>query len=661
MSRVYISRGTLFMLNGRTFEVKDEIKKDVFSVKDLEFNVEKEFALTELLHHLETGNLQFNVKGKNTNLDTISTYKFDDFSLIPERHREQAVFRYKVIKPLLCIETNSLSPYIDARVEQLRDEGHSVSRHSIYRWIKAYRNSEEDIRSLVSNYHKSGPPDKRLQKEVEMIIDRIIDNFYLKREAITIKTVYELIYHEIDKENDNRIYEQKLLHPSNSTIRRRILERDGFEVDKGRNGLQAALRKHKQVQLQEKPKYPLQRVEMDHTPLDLIVLDDETLIEIGRPTVTSILDIYTGYPLGVYIGFEPASYTSVMQALLHAITPKNYVKDKYPSINNEWLAYGLPEILVVDNGKEFHSKHLKEACDQLGIEIVYCPPGKPWYKGAIERHFRTINEQLIHQTPGTTFSNVQKKGDYNSKKSARIRFNKLLEIFHTWLIDYYANSENGGVKGVPAVIWKKAYEHLPSPPVPSSKLDWKIALMKMEYGSIQKTGIRRAHLFYQGPELRSIKGKLYAKGKENRVKYKYDPTDLSRIYVYDEFEKKYFEILCTDQKYTEGLNEYAHRVILKHAKDEIDTVVDKSALAAAKAKIIQMISDESQATMKELKKFKRIEGKGSDKEVSTEPPKPSLKVVEAAPIRIKEKQKKEKESELFDLDMENDWGYYDAN
>ena len=42
-----------------------------------------------------------------------------------------------------------------------------------------------------------------------------------------------------------------------------------------------------------------------------------------------------------------------MQALLHAVSPKTYVKEKYSSVVNEWYAYGLPELLVVDNGKEF--------------------------------------------------------------------------------------------------------------------------------------------------------------------------------------------------------------------------------------------------------------------------------------------------------------------
>lgn len=104
----------------------------------------------------------------------------------------------------------------------------------------------------------------------------------------------------------------------------------------------------------------------------------------------------------------------------------------------------------------------------------------------IERHFRTINQQLLHQLPGTTFSNTVVKGDYDSKKHASIRFNVFLEIFHKWLLDEYINEFHKGVKGVPSKLWKRAFESRPRPAVPSEQLEWKIALMKLGYGSIQK-------------------------------------------------------------------------------------------------------------------------------------------------------------------------------
>ncbi|PWW26621.1 putative transposase [Cytobacillus oceanisediminis] len=656
-SRVHIARGTKFILNGRKFEISQEIGGENYLAKDLDFkDVEEKFSLNDLLYQLEQGNLEFLTRGSINKNGKAASPDYSDFSLYPEKLQERAKFRLHAIKPLLGIQVKSLNPYVLSRVNELKASGYEVSRASIFRWLKAYQESEEDIRSLVSNITKCGPQDNKLQKEVDLIINQVIDKHYLVREEISVKTIYRLVYHQIDKENEQRDNQEKLSHPSISTIRRRIGSRDSFEVDKARKGMNAIRNKYMEVTRQNKPTYPLQRVECDHTTLDLEVLDDTTLLPIGRPTITSLLDVYTGYPLGVYIGFEPPSYTSVMYALLHAISPKTYLKSKYPRVKNEWSAYGLPELLVMDNGKEFRSKHLEEACLQLGIERYYCPVKMPWYKGAVERHFRTINQQLIHQSPGTTFSNTVKKGDYDSTKKASIRFNKLLEIFHKWLIDEYAQEYNSGVRGVPAVLWEKAFEHSPKPAVPSTKLDWKVALMKLGFGSIQRTGVRRLHLFYQSPELSLLKGKLRAKGKENRVKFKLDPTDLSMIYVYDEIDNKYIEVPCTDEEYSRGLNEYAHRVILEKANED-SKKVDKSALAAARAELVEMMQEEKNFSLKERKKNARIEGKGSDKELTDEPAKPNLKVV----VNQKKNESKKENLDLLGIDIDNDWGHFDAN
>ena len=53
----------------------------------------------------------------------------------------------------------------------------------------------------------------------------------------------------------------------------------------------------------------LQRVSMDHTPGDLIVVDDNSMLPLGRPTITSALDEHTRSPMGFYTGFgRPVAY-----------------------------------------------------------------------------------------------------------------------------------------------------------------------------------------------------------------------------------------------------------------------------------------------------------------------------------------------------------------
>ena len=151
-------------------------------------------------------------------------------------------------------------------------------------------------------------------------MDSIIDKFYYTNERISQESIYDLVYNRIVNENLKRTEEEKLSAPSKSTVRRRIVARNKYKTAKARKGSKHAWDKYGQVTRQEKPEYPFQRVEVDHTKLDLFVVDDNNRLPIGRPYLTSVIDVFDGYPLGLYIGFEPPSYTSVMLALSHAIS-----------------------------------------------------------------------------------------------------------------------------------------------------------------------------------------------------------------------------------------------------------------------------------------------------------------------------------------------------
>ena len=58
MGKVYVAIGTTFLLNGRRFEITEELEGDVFLAKDLSFEgVTEKFKLNDLLKQLDVGNL----------------------------------------------------------------------------------------------------------------------------------------------------------------------------------------------------------------------------------------------------------------------------------------------------------------------------------------------------------------------------------------------------------------------------------------------------------------------------------------------------------------------------------------------------------------------------------------------------------------------------
>ena len=72
-----------------------------------------------------------------------------------------------------------------------------------------------------------------------------------------------------------------------------------------------------------------------------MVIDTETRLPLGRPWLTTMINVCTKMITGFYLSFHPPGYLSVMRCLLHAVCPKSYLKTDYPQIRHDWPAYGV--------------------------------------------------------------------------------------------------------------------------------------------------------------------------------------------------------------------------------------------------------------------------------------------------------------------------------
>ena len=104
-----------------------------------------------------------------------------------------------------------------------------------------------------------------------------------------------------------------------------------FDKHAARYGHDSAVKAFRDVKGHSIAKAPLERAEIDHTLLDLMVVDDQTGIPLGRPSVTACIDCYTRCILGIYIGFNPLSYQSVAACLKDCFLPKVNLKEITPA------------------------------------------------------------------------------------------------------------------------------------------------------------------------------------------------------------------------------------------------------------------------------------------------------------------------------------------
>lgn len=571
-----------------------------------------------LVSALFTERLSFIRQTEDVEKRQISAQEYPSLADCSEEQRLTALFRHWVIAPLHVLSNRDRSrevvqkrleevtKIIEANQVPISDLYHNgqprvqlkVSLRSTYRWLKAY---DDDIRCLIPQWPGRGR-ELGLAKEVEELILTVVNELWFRAEKCTVDDIWSEVLLRVKEMNQAKDAENQVEAPTRSTLHRRIIKVEQ-EYELGRKKPNNT----KQVSQMPSPERPLLRVEIDHTVVDLILVDEADGLPLGRPTLTSVLDIATRYPLGYYLGFEPPSYLAVCEALAHAFKPKGDVQQLYGTAH-PWQAYGLPWELVVDNGKDFKSRHLEDACLSLGIQLTYAPKEAPEFKGSIERFFRTQNEGLFHKLSGTTFSNIFERGGYDSLTAAKLTLQDLDRALHIFLLDIYAQQFHHGLQGIPAKRWEMFLADGFQPRLPANVKDIDILLGRVVERVPQHYGLTIYGINYNHEALGRLR---YLLGKGEKVRVKFHPADLSKVHIYDPTKNDYITVPAVDEAYTAGLSLWKHRLIQQYLKKEKGRV-DREGLAWAKRQLRELMSEAKEKTGKTMsrKKVARWETNG---------------------------------------------------
>lgn len=651
MARSRFTVGTRYKYNGEVFIVHELLLDGKLSVENQSFGGLSRTTQDELSKAWARGEIAFEVHGPNTrkprDIPFVTEFTVADFKRLPAKWRDEARRRLDLIRPLLLLppeeRTNGyIEKYVEGKKqEQQKDKkasqpaqpdmanapkqrkngrkkgqqmGQALSRASIRMWMSDFLDSGCDLRSLVPGYHRyKGKGKSRLTAEDEKIINAVLEECKKQPAKRRARDVRSTVINRIVDEQGKRPQEEL---PSLSTMYRRIYK-EGFTAILRRQ--RSPLEKHAEDQVFAGPKPTRinERVEIDDTELDFIVVDLVDRLPIGRPTITKAIDAYSGMPYGFYVGFESASYLTIQACLYHGILPKPDCQKLYGT-KHSWPVYGLPETLIVDNGRHYTGNDLDYACEQLGVILEWMPVKKPWWKAKIESSFYSDDRGLIHTLPGTTFSNILERGDYDSFRHACISLEGFMQLLHIFLLDEYAIDWHDGLGkygGVPIKLWEESVLSGYIPCLHHNVNDLRYILYPGELRTVQPGGIELEALRYQHPALAGLRSYLESKEYKNRKKsndgkdesrkrkeqthVKYDPMDLSILYVYDPRpdHEDWLPVPAIDQEYTKGLSIHKHRVIRKYIlrqKKEVDIYE----LAAAKKHIQEIVEHEYGLTRK---------------------------------------------------------------
>lgn len=515
------------------------------------------------------------------------------FEAYPVAAQQTALWRLEMLRPLLERLPGSITDaQILERVVQWKLlEGTPTSeskpsgfaprltRPTVRRWLQRYQAADGDVRSLLPRYSQQGGKGTfRVDEQVAEQLEGLLKRFSTRKERWTIDDLYQELALSLEESRAIAPKGPALTLPSRSSV---------YRFARSRDCLPQQAKRRRQYQTGETLTYPLERVEMDHWRSDLIVVDDQDRLPLGRLTLTYMLCATTRYPLGYYLGFEPPGGFSLAECFVHAVFPKEDAVERYGTAH-PWQAYGLPARLRVDRGLEFTGSHFQAALARLGVTLEYCPVRTPEFKGGIERSFRTLGEGLFHTLPGTTFSGVleRQEKNYLSKEEACIPLSSIDKLLHLYLLDVYAESEHRGLGGVPARAWERHHAAGFEPMLPESAASLSILLGETVQRRVWPYGLDWDGLRYQSEALAELRAqKAGVKLEVKRVR-----GDLSRVYVQDPVDHHWLEvpIIMVAQDYARGLSVWKHRVVLRYLQQTGDRV-NPANLGRAKRKIHEAV------------------------------------------------------------------------
>jgi len=483
---------------------------------------------------------------------------------VPDEVWDLAVRRARVIGPLAAADVVGGSA-VEAAAAEL-----GLSRRQVYELLRRWRQGQGVVSDLIPGRSSGGRGGEQLPDDVEAVIRDVLRREYLTRQKKSAAAVHR----EIARVCRTR----GLQPPSRGSVVRRIGRLDPVESTRRREGADAARAREPAGGVPPPVTGVLEQVQIDHTVVDLVVVDEQHRLPIGRPYVTAGIDVFSRCLVGLVVTLEAPSATSVGLCLAHMVTDKQAWLERLGA-EVAWPMSGKPAELYLDNAAEFRSEALRRGCEQHGIALRYRPPGRPHFGGIVERVIGTLM-QLVHELPGTTFSNPTQRGGYDADATACLTLGEL----QRWLavaVAGYHGQVHGTTRQTPAARWADGVTSAAlsaggavAPVVVTNEAAFLVDFLPVLRRTLTRTGfvIDHVHYFCDG-----LKPWIARRDRLDRFVIRRDPRDISRVWVLDPGGRFYLEVPYRTLSHP-PVSLWEHQAAVERLRTQGRAQVDEAAL-----------------------------------------------------------------------------------
>ncbi|WP_342248725.1 Mu transposase C-terminal domain-containing protein [Sphingomonas sp. OTU376] len=459
-----------------------------------------------------------------------------------------------------------------------------LSRRQIYILVRRAREGEGLLTDVARRQSDGGKGKSRLSESVEHIIRELLQTRFLTKQKPSLTAFHREVARACTAQN--------LPVPALNTLALRIDGLDPIKATRLRKGKDASRGLQSAGGKPPVLTAPLEQVQIDHTVIDLVVVDERDRQPIGRPYLTIAIDVFTRCVLGIVVTLEAPSAVSVGLCLAHIACDKRSWLETL-NVEVDWPMSGKPKLLYLDNAAEFKSEALRRGCEQHGIRLSYRPPGQPHYGGIVERIIGTTMQMIHNELPGTTFSNPGQRGKYASEKMASLTLREL-ERWLALAIGTYHVSVHSGLRQPPMARWAEALACEETPAVVTNPKAFLVDFLPIIRRTLQRTGFVIDHVFYYTD---ALKPWIARRNRFPPFLIRRDPRDISRIWVLEPEGQLYLEVPYRTLSHP-AITLWEQREALTKLRQQGREQVDEAALFRMVGQMRDIVTTAQKATRK---------------------------------------------------------------
>jgi len=458
---------------------------------------------------------------------------------------------------------------IQAAIPEIANEICDVdppSDSTVMRWMRETGGNPHNYKCVTEKFIQQNRASRK-SAEIIAVANEVLANYhFISKTRLQKQDDYQTCTARINDELQVRGIEGSI---SLGTVKKIIYSKPAYERDVIRLGVTEAKHKHRHSSGGKWPTRPFERVELDHTELDIKVIDRASGLSMHRPTITVIKDYYTGYILSFWISFEGESIGRITKAIRIALENKRHREIQY-GLEYEWLTTPIMwEKLVLDNALAHHSEAFLSIARTLGFSIEFSAVRMPWMKGSIESFIRLLNKAMPeHGKP--TKPNAVKSKQSKKLEVERVFFDNLVKYIHHWVADYYPHFKNSRKISSPYIEMQKAIqacEGLPKINFTPESYELRIATSQSIFRKIGAAGYETSGLTYRSRELSDL---VQANGTGKKYEIRQDLSDIGEVFIRNPITNEWIVVPEMNPVNSKGKALYQHKLDRKAALDNFE-------------------------------------------------------------------------------------------